>query len=63
MVGLLDLKEERVHPHAKGEGGREGKGLHAPALDVLCAALLGLSVGAREGEEWERTTRKHKQRQ
>ena len=41
---LFDLKEERVHTHAKGEGGSEDKGLHAFAFYLFSITACGLSV-------------------
>jgi len=43
-VRLFDLKEKRVHPHAKGEGGSKDKGLHAFAYSLLSIVICGLSV-------------------
>lgn len=43
-MGLLDLKEEGVHPHAKGEGRSKDKGLHAFASYLLGVIACGLSA-------------------
>ena len=45
---LLNLKEKRIHAHAKGEGGSEDKSLHAFSCISLCVNSCVLAVSMRE---------------